>query len=547
MQNLPQADLLPTRVPDPRRGPFEVTGDPELSRATGTPWRLAAFLVALTYMASWARFPPVWLEERTHGFAIAALCLWLFWRYRANLQAPDHVPQGGWLLVALLSFAWMLAQAVSAQVVHLILTPLVLLAWLLAVRGLRATRAAAKIAAVFSLAIPLWEVLLWPLQMMTVLINRLLLHLMRIPATVDGSFIHLPDGIIEVANSCAGLNYLMAGLTLGAAYAALFARSRHERLIVMGTSAAVAIVSNWIRVFGLVLIGHYSRMQAPLLHEHGTYGWVIFALSMFPLFFLYEKITQRPRGEPAPHLAPEPRVATDTMVSTADYAVTKAMEPTRGVIVLASAAALIGPLLYGALLGLQPAPAFPATTQGVAATIDWSPASPPVAWSPTFRGFQARQTAQASVRGLPVQLDRFLYATDGQGREMIGSGNAVALPAAILAQRSAGPLDANLRIVNEVVVRSSDGARLVWYWYQIGDSQTASEPKAKLLELWSFLTRSGAKQIVVLSAVCEAEDCHSALQSLFFASTGREAPPVPASPPPSSATPSDSMAVRVLP
>lgn len=477
-------------------------------------WVLLGFgLTFLALIASWIRFPAVWVSDRTHGYVVTGLCGWLIWRNRAPLlQGCATPPAFGWMPALLLSLAWMFSMAASVQVGHLALAPLVLLAWLYAVRGRAAASVGAEIATVFFLAVPLWEAFTWPLQMLTVAANRLLLMVVRIPATVDGHLIHLPDGVIEVANSCAGLNYLMVGLTIGACYAYLFVPSRRGRVLVIVASGLVAMFSNWIRVFGLVLIGHYTQMQSPLMKSHVTYGWIIFALSMPLLFLVAGWLERRTSSVSGP-----PSRAGDKRTIPTEL-------PSLTTVILATACAISGPAIYQLLLHSQRTPAFPAATPGIAVATQPTMDSSSGTWRATFTGAYALRQSIAAVGDASVQVDQYLYSAEDQEHEMVGSTNAIAADSLVLGRRTLGPLDNNARIVNEVALRLPEGYRLAWYWYEVNGVATASGMKAKLLELWSFVARGAAGQIVVVSTPCPNNDCQQARGTLFFAATGREMP-----------------------
>src|SRR5690606_39451568 len=52
-----------------------------------------------------------------------------------------------------------------------------------------------------------------------------------------------------------------------------------SRVMLLIAAGGISIVSNWIRVYSLILIGHYTRMQHYLIvEEHYYYGWAIFTV-----------------------------------------------------------------------------------------------------------------------------------------------------------------------------------------------------------------------------------------------------------------------------
>lgn len=472
---------------------------------------LSILAIVLALWASWRRLPAVWTNDRSHGYAIALLCLWVIWRDRTELRRLDPPVPGAALLLLGVSLLWMVAVSLSAQVVHLALAPVIMLIWLLVVRGERAARYGLQIVAAFFLAVPVWEALTAPLQMLTVLANTALVFVTRIPARIEGTMIHLSAGTLQVAYSCAGINYLMSGLTLGAGYAFLFTTPWRTRLKIVLAAGAVSILSNWVRVFGLVVIGHVTDMRSSLMQDHVVYGWIVFA-AFLPLFFHFARrievkdaakgsLTVRHSGHDEPRPAPR-RLA------------------------VATSAAMFGPLAYLLLSQSQQSTAATAEASGVSMPVSYTAVSPAaLPWRAEFSGEERHLAGSLQVEGLTVQVERFIYARQEQSAEMVSGENRLAADSLIAGEGVAGPLDDKLRSVREVAVRTPDtNGRLVWFWYHVSGVDTPSANKAKLLEFWAFLKRKPSSEIVVMSAPCAMRECVAARKALFRAATGREMP-----------------------
>lgn len=476
--------------------------------------------IVLALWSSWRRFPAVWTNDRSHGYVIAGLCLWLIWRDRAELRRLDEPLPGALLLLSGVSMLWMVAVALSAQVVHLALAPAILLLWLLAVQGVRAARHGVQIAAVFLLAVPVWEALTGPLQTLTVIANSALVFITRIPARVEGTMIHLSAGTLQVAYSCAGINYLMSGLTLGACYAFLFTTPWRTRIKIVLVAGAVSMLSNWIRVFGLVVIGHVTDMRSSLMRDHVVYGWVVFAAFLPLFFYLARRIELRDAA----------RGTVKVLSTTAEE---QSPPPVR--VGMATCTAVVGPLLLLLLLSSQERAIVPSRPPGVAASVTLAPATSPgtassntansAGWRARFERAQQHLIGTSTVDGREVQVERFVYGTQEQGAEMIGGDNRIADDSVVAAAGIMGPLDDQLRTVREVLLRTNDGAgRVAWYWYHVAGVNTPSANKAKLLELWAFLNRKPSSEIVVMSASCVDRNCLPARRALFEAATGKSMP-----------------------
>lgn len=483
-----------------------------------TPWWVSAALTltVMAYAISWMSFPPTWLASRSHGFAVAVLCVWLIWRDRDMLRRP-HAPYHPARLTLLgLSLTWFVGVVISAQVVHQSTVPLLLLSWLLAVYGKPAARAAAPIAAAFSLALPVWEVLIWPLQQMTVFVNSLALTAVGLEATIRGESITIPSGTLVVAESCAGLNFLVTGLTVSVAYSLLFVERWTSRARLIASAAIISLVANWVRVFGLVVIAHATKMKSPLMQDHSMYGWMIFAIALVVFFWFAPRIERGDGGlDPArvSHSADHPEA-------------TKISRVTAAAVLAATSAAVVGPALFLLISAIPVSTTTAAPFSGLAPTIDWrpAPAASTAPWTPAQRGASEIRILQTGAGVDAVQLNHLIYRSRGQGAELISDGNPIASDSVLLEDRYVGPLDGKARLVRQAVIRQPRGLRLVWYWYRVAHVETPSRVRAKLLELPAFVLRTPSSELLTVSTPCSETECAAATQRLYRVTTGREMP-----------------------
>jgi EpsI family protein len=471
---------------------------------------LAAFWPTL------ASFPAVWAAERTHGYVAAAFAAWMLWRQRHQWspEGPAFFPALAPLLLC--SLVWFIATIASLQVVHQLAFPMTLMCWSVAVFGVSRFPVSAPIAGSFLLAVPLWEALVPPLQSLTVFANRMLLAIVGLEARIESTTITIPSGSFLVAGSCAGINYFMAALTIGVMYALLFLQRWRSRVQVVLVAVILSIVANWIRVFGLILIGHQTRMQSTLMQDHATYGWLVFLASLPVLFVVAGRIEAR---EVAAAPSTPAHASRDGSAAS-----TPARSVSRLALLLATAAAISGPVAYQGISRLPRRGVPPAHAVGINPPPSWSrqgAASAGSRWTPGFEGATERRIEHWLRQSTAVQVDRMIYTTQAQGAEMISSENRLAPDSAILAERSAGPLDRQSRIVREAIVRDAAGVRLVWYWYRVADTEVPSAGKAKALELVAFLKRNPASEIVIVSTPCAPADCRDAGSALLEFVVGR--------------------------
>jgi EpsI family protein len=478
----------------------------------------ALALVTLALWSTWLSFPGTWLENRSHGFVIAALCGWLLWKGRDKVAADDGPYMPAMAAVGGLSLLWLAATVVSARVIHQGVALALLWAWLLAVRGVRPARAVAPVLGVAVIALPVWEVLTWPLQRITAVVSGLTLRAVGIEASIKDETIAIPAGTLIVADTCSGLGYFMTALTIGTVYAFLYVKEWRTRLRIIGVAAAMALLANWVRVAGLGVIANATRMQSPLMKDHEAYGWWIFAAVMALFFWQLPRLEQW--GNPPVSAEVAPPEATPAAVRQPRPVAT-------GALALATGAAIVGPALFLIISAMPVSGEAPVRVPGVVPGTQWTtttPAATDSGWAPAFVGATEQRTEHLQRDSTTVRVDRFIYRSQTEGAELIGSGNSVAPATALLEDRVIGPLDANARAVRQAAVRDGQRVRLVWYWYRVADVETPSRPKAKLLELPAFLGRHAISEVVALSAPCRGGDCSSTTKVLYNLATGRDMP-----------------------
>ncbi len=521
------------------------TASPTLVLDRSTPsaqWQtrlaVAFAVVLLAFWPTWASFPQAWIERGEHGFVAAAFCGWLAWRDRRTLMGTGRGVGIASVLVAGLSTLWLVAIILNARVVHQAALPLLLLAWLLATAGMAAFRAALPIVGAFFLAVPLWGLLIGPLQFMTVVANRAMLSLTGIQVKFDGNLIAIPAGVFEVAEGCAGINFFEVGVLVGVMHALLFLRTWKARGMAVLVAAVLAIVSNWLRVFGLILIGHFTEMQSPLIQSHGTYGWLIFAAVLFTFFFAARYIEA---GDE--RLAAQQAAANAAVKAPATHAAAPGRETSLQGLMLPTGAALIGPVALFVSMGMPPSGLPSEQTPGISPGAEWAVASPSAAtgavpdsgaakpWSPAYRGADEHRVTiwTDTVAGAPpaVQVDRLFYRDQSQGKELINSENRIARPADKAGEGFVGPLDDRGRRANVTAVRTPSGARLVWSWFNVGGVNSHYGYEAKLLELVAFVARSPASELIAVSTPCAPDDCEEASRTLYRFVVGKEQPAAP--------------------
>jgi EpsI family protein len=492
--------------------------------------KLALAFVALVFWPTWISFPSTWQETGWHNVFVVAFCAWFAWRERASFHVGADRLGLATVGVAAFSVLWLLSYVLHLRVLHQAAVPALLMAWLLATAGWRTFVAMLPVATTFFLAVPLWGSLIRPLQTMTVLANSALLGVTGIAADIQGDFIVLESGVLWVARGCAGLNFFEIGVFVGIVYALLFLQSWRARAWAVALAALLALVSNWLRVFGLVVVADVTAMQSSLIADHELYGWAIFAVMLGIYFRLARRLESMDAEDAASRQS-----GIEGASSEPEHALSLRA------LALPTGAALIGPLLYLGLGAREAATSVPDAIPGVAPLAEWSTVgeargaavdSGLPAWHPALHGADSlRRIRYVHADGRTATVDRLVYFTQRQGKELISDGNRFAPDSLRLGRGTVGPVDSTGRLINVTVVKEDDRQRLIWSWYQVAGMTTHSAVEGKLFELIGFFTGQRTAELVAVSTPCDPTDeCRSAAATLFTFVTGA-APPD--SPPPS--------------
>jgi exosortase len=390
---------------------------------------------------------------------------------------------------------------------------LVLMGWALAVLGRAHLRSILRLGAYLALALPAWGAIVVILQWITVAANSVLLAISGLDATISGTFIAIPEGTFEVAAGCAGLSFFMTGLTVAVCYAEMTPLTSRGRWLAVALMASLSLVSNWIRVFLLIMIGHWTNMQSPLIADHGWFGWVIFATMVLLFFWITRSIEAR-------YTALTESPAPIRNASAASVSLAGAMYGFTGLALLGPAGTLIldavprapSPANIAGLNGASQFTALPAVERQPMAFGD-TVAPPP--WAPRYSGADRHQV-QSWVRGIDtVQVDRLVFSGRDRRHRMFAFGNTIAPSKDVILERLLGvPDGTGVRSFRQALARvDSASGRAIIYWFRVGNTSTGAPLAGRLLMIPSTLLRSAPAELISVSLPCST-NCESAFSVL---------------------------------
>ena len=420
-----------------------------------------------------------------------------------------------WLIVAVLglSLVWLLAYVSNVAAVQTVVLPILLLLAVSAAFGFSAGKTVAFAILYLYFALPALDHLQFIFQTITTNVVHLLIRIADLPAYVEGNFVQLSAGTFEIAGGCAGLAFILAGLSLAALYAHLFYRVRRNTAVLIVITLAVAMVGNWIRVFTIITIGHFTNMQSPLINDHLTFGWIIFAVLMVPVFFIARRLELLEAHESDTGRITHRETGDSKTVSWA------------GILVVIAALGA-GPV-WAAL-------AAPAQIESDYVTLElpdrvrgWTGPSLTIwDWQPRYAGVTAERVAEYKSNDATILAYANVYLSQQQGNELVFFGNDIAgswrrgrstNDQRIVTVKSAGKF-------RQVIATSDYGSWLILYRYEVGGKSATSDVRAKILQMFAALRGQPEAGTIAFAIACgQSCDGASTLLTEFVSEIGSRA------------------------
>ncbi len=507
MKRDPLTSVMPSAIPIP--------SDARVWRVALAALALALVWIVVCFFGTAAAMVGIWARSETfaHGFVVAPISLWLIWRMRERLRAFD--PRPSWLALPVLAaagFAWLLGDvgAVNAVAQFAFVSMLVLA--VPAILGIPVTRAMLFPLGFLFFSVPLGEFLLPTLMSHTADFTVFALRASGVPVYREGLQLIVPNGHWSIVEACSGVRYLIASLMVGTLFAYLNYTTLWRRLAFVGVAIAVPIVANWIRAYGIVMLGYLSDNRIATGVDHIIYGWLFFGLVMLVMFWIGSR-WQEPAPAPAPNLAAGrvPRAATNAAATQAQLL--------WGAAIAVMAVAIAWPL---ADYFMERSAADPSATLGAIEVPGWqATAAGDGLFTPHFEDPSA--VRHEIVRRGDSQVGLYVAYYRGQNTQhkLVSSDNVlvrsqdqvwhtIASGARTVTIGGAPVTVATARILN------GDGRTLdALQWYWIGGALTSSDAIAKARIAWSRITGRGddSAVIVVYTPVNEGSDPGATLQA----------------------------------
>lgn len=472
---------------------------------------LAAVFLVLALWTEWATFFSLWYESLiyNHGFIVLAGTLFLLYKRRNTLSQLR--PQSSLFALVGLSgsiVALILAQTGDIRIIQLFVTPFVLLFWGWAIWGKAFAKTAGGPIMLLLFAVPFWDDFSPPLQHITVFFNEILLNVADVPAEIKEFYIILEVGVFLVEGGCSGIRYLIVGLFLATFYGQLFYHSHLKTFSLILIAAFLSMLANWIRVFGIILAGHYTNMETSLVEDHELFGWIVFVIvALIPILLIAARL-ERNESPKAIKVEPYTKRTGDTQAH-GKFLFTA----------IASALVLIPAVVPMALSGTVKKAADGWQPELFPVNEEWSgPLKHADFWQPAFNNPDIENSGVYVSEDLErIQAQFVGYRQQGQGKELVYYANSLYNPKEwqLLAETTTSMpenLVPGLHIANETVIRNKRNGTtvLVWSWYELPEYRHHSRAVVKLMGALKKLSGDGRGALWAVAAQCNGEgevDC----------------------------------------
>jgi exosortase A len=440
------------------------------------PWRrpLAALAIALAVLlAIFARdagdMAAIWWNSSTyeHCLVILPIVGWLVWQRGAVLA---ELEPRGWPLaliwVAGGAFCWLLGQAAGVAVARHLGLVMMIQGAVAATLGRGVTTALLFPLFYAFFLVPIGDALVPPLQTITAEMCMALLHLMHVPASIDGVFITTAGGWFKVAEACSGAKFLIAMIALGVLVAHLGFQSWWRRTAFLCVCIIVPVLANGVRAFGTIWIAQYRGAQVAVGFDHVVYGWVFFAVVIAIVLAVSWRFFDRAADAPPADREVVLRAA------TRQRARWRPVAGSLGAVAIAGAAPLWSVFATGIA---QTSPAIDLPNPPGWVSISNTSVT---LWRPRFDGAHMPSARYRNASGQEVEVVVAYFDTQGEGRSLVGFGHGAADPEGPWAWAANLPPPADGRA--ERIVAPGQRNRIVLSFYDVGGVVTGSPVRVKI-------------------------------------------------------------------
>jgi exosortase A len=448
-----------------------------------------------------------------HGFFIIPGAIYFMWQERRKL-AGLHPSPNYWVLALVIPFLVLAVFGYAGRIQvfqHVAaFTILPLMIWFLV--GNQIAKVIWFPLCFILFSIPIGEELVPSLQKVTADMAVALLNLTSIPSYNSGLYIEIPEGKFVVAEACSGIRFFVGSIVFGAVYSHISYHAFSRKLIFMALAIVVPVLANAVRVFSIVLIGHYVDMEYASGVDHLVYGWVFFAIVLFLLVLFGETFRDRKAIQEAAEEQDQVCVAQEG--GEGRNWDLEAVSYSFSLILLLTGAIW----QYGVISGGD---VYLSALDRAKLNLVSTEQSLSSSWSPKLTGagdYYSSILIESNADSVAMVVG--WYPENSEGKELISSSNQ------LFDKERWSPVSNSVHKVSSTdkdfyasvleIVSARGEHRLVLSWYQFEGKTYSSKLKAKLYQAFDIMVSGdGAGAIVVLSADFSRADRGDKLHQLL--------------------------------
>jgi len=250
-------------------------------------------LAALALWPTAADLAAIWAKNHAYQYAwfvIPMMVYALALERRSN--ALDIAPKPGFagaLVTTIASVLWIFSALANIDLGRHVALVLVVQGIAIAMVGLRGYWRLFPILALLFLAIPAGDVLEPLLRSLTLKSVALFASLAQLPYSADGFLVSIGKNRYFIAEECSGLSYVTLAIFLTYSFGLLIYRSLFKIAALTLLGAALALLSNVLRVNAIVLVDWLAGSQMDL-SAHAMFQWLGLLTTLGLLFVVLTRV-----------------------------------------------------------------------------------------------------------------------------------------------------------------------------------------------------------------------------------------------------------------
>jgi len=228
-----------------------------------------------------------------HGVLIAPAAIFLM--RRRGTKTPVSPSWTALIPLGAAAFLWTIGRALSANILEQLAFVTLVIAGFAAGFGWRRAREAAFPLAFLYFMVPFGTSFTPLMQEIAASATMGLLKAIGVGASIDGLVITTAGGRFRIAESCAGLNFLLAALMISSAFGYMSFVGWKKRAAFIALAAMLALIANIARIMMVISIATASGGEIKIAADHLLFGWGFYALLVVGLILMGRRL-----ADPAP-------------------------------------------------------------------------------------------------------------------------------------------------------------------------------------------------------------------------------------------------------